>query len=89
MFGIVKALYRGAVREPMIRKRGHNYYKGTGTGSHGRFTKRGQYMINPYKVRHYVVPNLEGFELTPYVSHRTERIWQTLTSKDFLNNQKE
>jgi hypothetical protein len=28
MFGVIRNLYRGAVREPMIRKRGHQYYKG-------------------------------------------------------------
>ena len=32
------------------------YYKGTGTGPMGRHTKHGGYIIDPQKVRTYVVP---------------------------------
>ncbi|KAJ9067803.1 60S ribosomal protein L27, mitochondrial [Entomophthora muscae] len=86
MFNITKLIPRGAFREPMIRKRGHNYYKGTRVGSTGSHTKHGQYIIDQSKVRKYVVPDLEGFELTPYVSHRTPRIWQTCKAEDFLKS---
>ncbi|KAF2137620.1 uncharacterized protein K452DRAFT_257369 [Aplosporella prunicola CBS 121167] len=46
------------------------FYKGTGTGSMGRHTKRGGYIIEPEKVRTYKVPDLTGFELTPFVTKR-------------------
>ncbi|KAK1755735.1 mitochondrial ribosomal protein L27-domain-containing protein [Echria macrotheca] len=44
------------------------YYKGTGSGSMGRHTKHGGYVIEWDKVRTYVCPPLEGFKLTPFVS---------------------
>ncbi|KAL1852138.1 hypothetical protein VTK73DRAFT_9274 [Phialemonium thermophilum] len=44
------------------------YYKGTRTGSMGRHTKHGGYIIEWSKVRTYVVPPLEGFKLTPFVT---------------------
>jgi hypothetical protein len=28
MFGVIRGLYRGARRQPLTSKRGHNYYKG-------------------------------------------------------------
>ncbi|CAK7264869.1 60S ribosomal protein L27, mitochondrial [Sporothrix epigloea] len=46
------------------------FYKGTRTGSMGRHTKRGGYIIEYEKVRTYVVPSLTGFDLTPFVSKR-------------------
>ncbi|ORX88174.1 hypothetical protein K493DRAFT_200026, partial [Basidiobolus meristosporus CBS 931.73] len=73
MFGIVRAICRGARRDPMTSKRGHNYYKGVscvslligfhpfmgkGSGAMGRNTKHGGYIIDYNKVRTYVVPNL-------------------------------
>ena len=39
------------------------YYKGTGTGSMGRHTKHGGYIIEWDKVRTYVCPSLEGFKV--------------------------
>lgn len=39
------------------------FYKGTGTGSMGRHTKKGGYVIEWAKVRTYVVPPLEGFKV--------------------------
>ena len=39
------------------------YYKGTGTGSMGRHTKHGGYVIEWNKVRSYVCPDLTGFEV--------------------------
>ncbi|KAL7270362.1 60S ribosomal protein L27, mitochondrial [Rhizina undulata] len=44
------------------------YYKGTGSGSMGRHTKHGGYIIDWNKVRTYVVPEIEGFTLTPFVT---------------------
>ncbi|KAL8793564.1 MAG: hypothetical protein Q9195_003826 [Heterodermia aff. obscurata] len=47
------------------------FYKGNRTGSMGRHTKGGGYMIEWRKVRTYVVPaNLADFQLTPFVRGR-------------------
>ncbi|EFX03331.1 50S ribosomal protein 27 [Grosmannia clavigera kw1407] len=46
------------------------YYKGTRTGSMGRHTKRGGYVIEYEKVRTYVVPGLTEFKLTPFITKR-------------------
>ncbi|KAI2472913.1 mitochondrial ribosomal protein L27-domain-containing protein [Annulohypoxylon bovei var. microspora] len=52
------------------------FYKGTRTGSMGRHTKHGGYVIDWTKVRTFVVPaNLDNFKLTPFVTkmvHRTK-----------------
>ena len=45
------------------------YYKGTGTGSMGRHTKYGGYIIEWNKVRTYVCPNLEGFKVRKQFQH--------------------
>lgn len=64
----------GAKRYPMTSKRGHNFYKGRGSGAMGRHTQHGGYIIEYSKVRDYVVPDLRETKLRPYVSHRTEKI---------------
>ncbi|KAF8242134.1 hypothetical protein K440DRAFT_566282 [Wilcoxina mikolae CBS 423.85] len=46
------------------------YYKGTGSGSMGDHTKHGGYVIDWKKVRTYVVPDMTGFELTPFVTKK-------------------
>ncbi|KAI4104526.1 MAG: hypothetical protein LQ339_003829 [Xanthoria mediterranea] len=49
------------------------YYKGTGSGSMGRHTKHGGYVIDYKKVRTYVVPaDLKDFKLTPFVTKTME-----------------
>ncbi|KAL8759196.1 MAG: hypothetical protein Q9199_000954 [Rusavskia elegans] len=49
------------------------YYKGTGSGSMGRHTKHGGYIIDYKKVRTYVVPtDLKDFKLTPFVTKTME-----------------
>ncbi|KAL2115934.1 hypothetical protein VTJ04DRAFT_10189 [Mycothermus thermophilus] len=50
------------------------YYKGTGTGSMGRHTKHGGYIIDWNKVRTYVCPPLEGFKLTPFVTKKVPAV---------------
>ncbi|RKP23654.1 mitochondrial ribosomal protein L27-domain-containing protein [Syncephalis pseudoplumigaleata] len=77
----------GALRKPMNTKRGHNYYKGTRTGSMGRHTKHGGYIIDYSKVRTYVVPDLADCELKPYVSHRTEKITSGIKPEDFTGEE--
>ena len=39
------------------------FYKGTGSGSTGRHTKHGGYIIEWDKVRTYVCPPLDGFKV--------------------------
>ncbi|KAJ3097754.1 hypothetical protein HDU97_004569 [Phlyctochytrium planicorne] len=52
----------------MIAKFGNkNVYKGTGSGSMGKWTSKGKFIIEQHKVRQFMVPDLNGFELTPYV----------------------
>ncbi|EOD50131.1 putative 50s ribosomal protein 27 protein [Neofusicoccum parvum UCRNP2] len=66
-----QVLQRSVKRLALTTKQtGKGYYKGTGSGSMGSHTKHGNYIINYNKVRTYVVPNLEGFELTPFVTKR-------------------
>lgn len=48
------------------------YYKGSGSGAMGHFEK-GAYIIDPKKVRQFVVPDLMGFPLKPYVSHTANK----------------
>lgn len=45
-----------ARRLPLTTKQGHNYYKGTRTGSMGRHTKHGGYLVDFAKVRTYPRP---------------------------------
>ncbi|GAB0134561.1 hypothetical protein EsDP_00002926 [Epichloe bromicola] len=48
---------------------GKGFYKGNRTGSMGRHTKYGGYVIEWNKVRTYAVPSgLKDFKLTPFVS---------------------
>ena len=39
------------------------FYKGTGSGSMGMHTKHGGYVLEPKKVRTYVVPDLTDFKV--------------------------
>ncbi|KAI0553126.1 mitochondrial ribosomal protein L27-domain-containing protein [Xylaria curta] len=49
------------------------FYKGTRTGSMGRHTKHGGYIIEWNKVRTYVVPSgVNDFKLTPFVTPKIE-----------------
>ncbi|RUS14587.1 LOW QUALITY PROTEIN: mitochondrial ribosomal protein L27-domain-containing protein [Endogone sp. FLAS-F59071] len=45
---------------------------GTGSGSMGRHTKRGGYEIDWNKVRTFVVPEMAGFKLKPYVQREAK-----------------
>ncbi|KAF9951671.1 hypothetical protein BGZ70_000897 [Mortierella alpina] len=84
MFGITKAIMRGASRQQLTSKRGRNHYKGTGSGAMGRHTKRGGYLIEWEKVRAFVVPDLSDFKLLPYVSRSTQKTTGAFTAKDYF-----
>lgn len=49
------------------KKGNQQFYKGKGGVKGGRFTKGGGYVIDPAKLKFLEVPDLTGFELTPYV----------------------
>ncbi|KAH6618059.1 mitochondrial ribosomal protein L27-domain-containing protein [Chaetomium sp. MPI-SDFR-AT-0129] len=57
------------------------YYKGTGSGSMGRHTKHGGYIIEWNKVRTYVCPPLDGFKLTPFVTATMPRTYGKYDTK--------
>ncbi|KAI9141519.1 mitochondrial ribosomal protein L27-domain-containing protein [Paraphysoderma sedebokerense] len=85
---ISKALYRGATRRPLTPKHGNkNFYKGTGSGAMGRHVRRGAYRINPRKVREFVVPDLTGFKLQPYVSWTVPKSKYSITVDSFLQKE--
>ena len=48
------------------------YYKGNRTGSMGSHTEYGHYIIDYRKTRHYKMPDLKNFELTPFVTKEME-----------------
>ncbi|TGZ82853.1 hypothetical protein EX30DRAFT_339125 [Ascodesmis nigricans] len=48
------------------------FYKGNRTGTVGRHTKHGGFVIDWERVRTYVVPDMKGFELTPFVTNKME-----------------
>ncbi|KAF2239243.1 hypothetical protein EV356DRAFT_528518 [Viridothelium virens] len=74
MFKPTAPLYRRLRRLALTTKQaGKGYYKGTGSGSMGRHTKHGGYIVEYEKVRTYVVPDLDGFMLKPFVASRIER----------------
>ena len=62
MFKPTQALYRSRRRLALTTKQVNGgYYKGNRTGSMGRHTKHGNYVIEWKKVRTYVVPaNLDS-----------------------------
>ncbi|KAK4105176.1 hypothetical protein N658DRAFT_491621 [Parathielavia hyrcaniae] len=57
------------------------FYKGTRTGSMGRHTKHGGYIIDWKKVRTYVCPSLDGFKLTPFVTRNMQRTFGQYETK--------
>jgi hypothetical protein len=49
------------------KKGNQQFYKGKGAVKGGRHTKHGGYVMDPAKLKFWEVPDLTGFELTPYV----------------------
>ncbi|PSS13069.1 hypothetical protein M430DRAFT_106012 [Amorphotheca resinae ATCC 22711] len=67
-----QALLKRVARHALSTKQANKgFYKGTGSGSTGRHTQHGGYIIEWHKVRTYVVPkNLKDFKLTPFVTRK-------------------
>ncbi|MCJ1313080.1 hypothetical protein MMC25_006757 [Agyrium rufum] len=65
-----RALRRLALTTKMVNK---GFYKGTRSGSMGRHTKHGGYIIEWAKVRTYVVPEmLKNFKFTPFITKKMD-----------------
>ncbi|KAI8871350.1 hypothetical protein GQ42DRAFT_4674 [Ramicandelaber brevisporus] len=72
MFGVISGVFRGARRGVMTSKQGRNFYKGTRSGKMGEHTKQGGFRVDYNRVRTYVMPDMTGCELKPYVAHATD-----------------
>lgn len=58
----------------MSSKQGNkHYYKGKGCNSIGYVSRKGRFVVDPYKVVHFVVPNLADCKLQPYVSYKSPK----------------
>eukprot|EP01136_Pigoraptor_vietnamica_P044672 Opistho-1_new@21710 len=69
MLGILRGFLRGARRTPLTGKTGPiGFYKGRGAKSTGFNTRKGRFIVMKEKIPEFVVPDLTGFKLRPYVS---------------------
>ncbi|XP_057767813.1 uncharacterized protein LOC130988073 [Salvia miltiorrhiza] len=60
---------RASSLDILTSKRSHKgYYKGKNCKPTGFHTRKGGYVVVPEKIPNYVVPDLTGFKLKPYVS---------------------
>eukprot|EP00055_Hartaetosiga_balthica_P004314 m.11127 g.11127 ORF g.11127 m.11127 type:complete len:89 (-) comp3779_c3_seq1:199-465(-) len=86
MLGVAGFVLRGARRGAMTAKRANkNFYKGRGAKSTGFISRKGTFIPDPYKRVHFVVPNLEGCEMKPYVSYKAPlTIGKVPTMEDIL-----
>jgi len=67
-----KTKFGRVTRGQMTPKRApHGWYKGVGCRSLGWNTKKGRYIVASTKVPVYVVPDLTGFPLKPYINRKT------------------
>jgi len=80
MLGVFTGFLRGRLvprtgLSQLTGKRGNkNYYKGKGCRTMGRHTRKGKYILMEEKMPDYMVPDLLGFKLQPYVSHEQPKI---------------
>eukprot|EP00537_Pseudo-nitzschia_pungens_P003935 CAMPEP_0172365882 /NCGR_PEP_ID=MMETSP1060-20121228/12295_1 /TAXON_ID=37318 /ORGANISM="Pseudo-nitzschia pungens, Strain cf. cingulata" /LENGTH=144 /DNA_ID=CAMNT_0013089459 /DNA_START=161 /DNA_END=596 /DNA_ORIENTATION=+ len=62
-------------RLPLTTKRaGKGYYKGKGATKEGRVTSKGKFIPDPKKKLELMVPDLEGFNLKPYIARTASKI---------------
>lgn len=77
--GVLSTLMRGLVRgadrmAEFTSKRGsRTHYKGRGARPTGLILSSGKFLPVGAMIPEFVVPNLEGFKLKPYVSYRSPR----------------
>jgi large subunit ribosomal protein L41 len=72
-----QALLKRVARHALSTKQANKgFYKGTGSGSTGRHTQHGGYIIEWHKVRTYVVPkNLKDFKVWRLVMGKRCGLW--------------
>ncbi|KAJ1489914.1 mitochondrial ribosomal protein L27-domain-containing protein [Baffinella frigidus] len=59
---------------PITAKRGpRDFYKGKGAPSTGRLTSKGHFILQEKKLKEFMVPDLTGCDLRPYVSYTTHK----------------
>ncbi|KAJ3243304.1 hypothetical protein HDU78_000620 [Chytriomyces hyalinus] len=56
-----------------------NFYKGRGSGAMGRWTPKGNYVLEPFRFRQYMIPDLSGCQLTPYVNPNISKAASSFT----------
>uniref|UniRef100_A0A7S4A9E0 Uncharacterized protein n=1 Tax=Pseudo-nitzschia australis TaxID=44445 RepID=A0A7S4A9E0_9STRA len=62
-------------RLPLTTKRaGKGYYKGNGSTKEGRLTSKGKFVSDPKKKLELMAPDLEGFNLKPYIARTATKI---------------
>uniref|UniRef100_A0A061QPF9 Large subunit ribosomal protein L41, mitochondrial n=2 Tax=Tetraselmis sp. GSL018 TaxID=582737 RepID=A0A061QPF9_9CHLO len=79
----VQALLSAAARGRRVPRSGfsrlttkngpRNYYKGKGAIAPGFHTRKGGYKMLSWKLPKYIIPDLSGFELKPYVDPNVVR----------------
>ncbi|KAJ3118500.1 hypothetical protein HDU96_001319 [Phlyctochytrium bullatum] len=72
--------------KPLGAKFGNkNWYKGTGSAGMGKWLKDGTYVVEPHKVRSWVVPsNLAECKLTPYVDPKFDLVVRSHSVVDYF-----
>lgn len=68
-FGRARRVPRVGFTRLTTKQGPRTYYKGKGCAPSGRHTSKGGYHIQQQKLPEYVVPDLKGFELKPYVAY--------------------
>ena len=68
--GVFGALARGAKRGRLDTKRGNkSYYKGEGGANVGWRISRTDYVVDPYKIRWFVVPKMTNLKVKELLSN--------------------
>lgn len=86
MFGVGATMMRGARRGVMSSKSGNkHYFKGRGCNKTGFLTRKGKFVVDPFRIVSFVVPNLTECNLKPYVSFKGAKVESSvLTAEDLL-----
>ena len=68
-------LVRGARRTPLTSKDGgRKYYKGSQTGSMGAVTSYGKFVVDAYKIRCYVAPEMTNETVCAFIQNAWSRL---------------
>eukprot|EP00729_Bicosta_minor_P006076 gene6076-1466_t len=76
---------RGARRGVMSAKNGNKeYYRGRGCNKTGFLTRKGRFVVDPFRVVSFVVPDLSQCQLKPYVSYKGAKVESSVLTSDQL-----